>query len=107
MLAVAATAREAAWSGFALSVICGGSPDCGLRLTDVTMTTNTNLKKNDRVKRRERPGCLGVIKDIREEVIGSGGDAQEKALLVEVQWDNGVVSYFAPEALEAVSAGAA
>jgi hypothetical protein len=58
------------------------------------------FKVNDRVKRVSGSGCLGVVKEIREEIVGTSGDTKDKAVLVKVQWDNGTLSYFSPEALE-------
>ncbi len=55
---------------------------------------------NDRVKSKDAERCLGVVKEVHEEVIGTTGDIKDKALMVKVQWDNGTFSYFAPEALE-------
>ena len=66
------------------------------------MTGETELKPGDRVKRKNNLGCYGVLKDVREEVIGSSGEAREKGLLAEVKWDNGTVSYFDPQSLERV-----
>jgi len=65
------------------------------------MTTN-KLEVSDRVRRKEMRGCLGRVKDIRAEVTLSAADTKEKALLVSVQWDNGTLSYFTPDALEKV-----
>ena len=48
------------------------------------------------------PRCLGVVKDMHEEIIGTSGDTKDKAMLVKVLWDNGTFSYFSPEALEVV-----
>ena len=60
-------------------------------------------KVNDRVKNLLTPRCLGVVKEVHEEVIGSSGDTRDKAVLVKVLWDNGTLSYFSPEALEVVA----
>lgn len=65
------------------------------------MTEECKLKADDKVKRIDRPGCLGIVQSVREEVIGSTGDG-DKSLLVEVKWDNGTVSFFDPESLEVV-----
>ena len=62
----------------------------------------TELKVNDRVKRTGIDRCCGVIKEIREEIVGTSGDTKDKAILIKVQWDNGTMSYFSPEALESV-----
>ena len=60
------------------------------------------LKVNDRVKRANGCGCLGVVKDIRTEVSTTSAETREKNLMIKVAWDNGTVSYFGPEALEVV-----
>jgi hypothetical protein len=60
------------------------------------------FKIDDRVKRIGRPGCLGTVKVLREEVIGSSGESSKCEFLIKVQWDNGTLSYFAPESLEHV-----
>ena len=62
----------------------------------------TDLKKGDRVRASEFARSLGVIEEIREELIGSSGDTQDKALLIKVLWDNGVSSYLSPEKLEVI-----
>ena len=62
----------------------------------------TDLKVNDRVKRLGFQGCYGAVKEIREEIVGTSGDTTDKAVMVKVQWDNGSLSYFSPEALERV-----
>lgn len=62
------------------------------------------LKVNDRVKRANAPGCLGTVKDIRQEITQTGASQEnkEKALMINVLWDNGTLSCFAPESLEVV-----
>ncbi|MBX7145375.1 MAG: hypothetical protein K1X79_13065 [Oligoflexia bacterium] len=61
------------------------------------------LKENDRVKRKNAPGCHGTIKQIREETTATTMDAKDKdsTLLVTVAWDNGTISAFGLENLEA------
>ena len=69
------------------------------------MTGNKKLKVGDRVKRVQLPGCLGVVKDVRQEVTLSAAvspETREKALLVTVLWDNGTQSCFGVEGLEVV-----
>jgi len=63
--------------------------------------TELKIKVEDRVKRQDRAGCLGTVVALREEVVGSSGQASHKEVLVKVQWDNGTVSYFSPESLVA------
>ncbi len=62
----------------------------------------TEYKSDDRVKRLDRPGCLGTVLTLREEVVGSSGEAALRSVMVKIQWDNGTVSYFQPEAIELV-----
>ncbi len=58
------------------------------------------LKENDRVRRINVPGCVGVVKQIRAETAASTVEQKEEALLVTVLWDNGTFSYFSPASLE-------
>ena len=66
------------------------------------MNEKLTIKIDDRVRNKIIPRCLGVVKDIHEEVIATSGDTRDKARLVKVLWDNGTLSYFSPEALEVV-----
>ena len=61
------------------------------------------IKVSDRVKRINLPGSCGTVKELREEVTGTTGTANGKAMMVAVLWDNGTFSYFSPESLEIVS----
>ena len=58
------------------------------------------FKLNDRVKRSNGEGCLGIIKELRAETTSISDSKKEKPLLVSVLWDNGTLSYFAPEGLQ-------
>ena len=60
-----------------------------------------NLKVNDRVKRVKARGCQGIVRDVRHEITAAS-EQKEKPLIVTVQWDNGTLSHFSPEALEVV-----
>lgn len=61
------------------------------------------IKVNDRVKRVQQGGCFGTVKDVREEITAKVTDKdKEAALLINVNWDNGTLSYMTPEALELV-----
>ena len=62
------------------------------------------FKVNDRVKRAGVSGCYGTVKAVRAETINvtSHADEKDKNLMVNVQWDNGTLSYFSPSALEPV-----
>ncbi len=63
------------------------------------------IKINDRVKRINQGGCYGTVKDVREETTAKATDKdKENALLINVSWDNGTLSYVALEALEVIDA---
>jgi len=66
------------------------------------MAERKGPKVDDRVRSINLPRCLGVVKEVHEEIIGTSGDTKDKALLIKVLWDNGTLSYFSPEALEVV-----
>ncbi|MCB0318631.1 MAG: hypothetical protein KDD56_07725 [Bdellovibrionales bacterium] len=68
--------------------------------TDTNKTSEINV--NDRVRRTSGPSCLGVVKEIREEVTSTSGDTSEKGRMINVLWDNGTQSYFSPDAIEVV-----
>ncbi|RME57942.1 MAG: hypothetical protein D6780_07570 [Candidatus Dadabacteria bacterium] len=65
---------------------------------------NIPFKVGDRVKKIRSRGCLGTVKEIREEATLTSTDKEErvKALMIAVEWDNGTYSYFTPEGLEKV-----
>jgi hypothetical protein len=63
------------------------------------------FKANDRVRRISKIGCSGTVKELRVETtvsqVDTSTDAERaKAVMVNVCWDNGTISYLAPEALE-------
>jgi len=62
------------------------------------------FKVNQRVSQTLRPWCLGTVSEIREEATLSKIDKakREACLMYAVQWDNGTLSYFGPEALQSV-----
>jgi hypothetical protein len=60
-----------------------------------------SLKENDRVKRKFAPGGHGTVKTIRQETTASAVEQKDIALLVTVLWDNGTLSSFSPEGLDA------
>lgn len=66
------------------------------------MSENKAPEVNSRVRKKNNPGCLGTVKLVREETLGSSGDTRDKSLIVQVQWDNGTLSYFDPESIENV-----
>jgi hypothetical protein len=47
-------------------------------------------------------GCAGVVRAIRSETTNSTPENRAKALMVQVLWDNGTLSYHGPVALEHV-----
>lgn len=61
------------------------------------------LKVKDRVVRKTGSACVGTVVDIRTEITNSSVDPKDRGLLVQVQWDNGTLSYFTPEGLESVA----
>ena len=64
----------------------------------VTKTFNVN----DRVRRVDKSGAWGTIKQIRTEVTASSQDAKEKGRMFYVLWDNGTLSCLGADALELV-----
>ncbi len=61
------------------------------------------FKVNDRVRRVTGQGCWGVVKDVRSEVTSAGRPEEgNKNLMINVQWDNGTLSYFSPASLEVI-----
>ena len=61
------------------------------------------LEVNSRVRDIKGSRCLGVIKEIREEIVGTSGDTTDKAVLIKILWDNGTFSYISEDAIEVVS----
>ena len=47
-------------------------------------------------------GCIGTIKALREETTLAPQESRAKALMIQVMWDNGTLSYHGPESLEVV-----
>ena len=45
-------------------------------------------------------GCIGTVKNLREETTLAAAESRAKSLMVLVQWDNGTLSYHGPESLE-------
>lgn len=56
------------------------------------------FKAQDRVKRANVPGCLGVVKEIKVDVMATP-ESREKGVMIGVLWDNGTLSYLAPHCL--------
>ena len=63
----------------------------------------TEIKVDDKVRRIEGAGNIGLVIALREEVTSTSGEVGEKGLMINVLWDNGTQSYFSPEALELVT----
>lgn len=62
---------------------------------------NKKFKENDRVRRAGAPGSLlGTVKMIRHEIQSAAHERREPPVMVQVQWDNGTLSYFGPEGLD-------
>lgn len=59
----------------------------------------SEFKANQRVRRKDIPGCNGVVKESREEITATTGEGK-RAIVVRVLWDNGTESYFSPKGLE-------
>ena len=65
------------------------------------MSKKSEIQVNDRVVIAKTPGIQGVVKEIRSETTAKQ-DSKEKGLMIQVLWDNGTLSYLAPEALSRV-----
>jgi hypothetical protein len=48
-------------------------------------------------------GCIGTVKDLREETTLAAQESRTKSIMFLIQWDNGTLSYHGPDALEAAS----
>jgi len=61
------------------------------------------FKIEERVRRANQTGCDGAVIEVRMELENAGlnEDAREKGAMIGVKWDNGTVSFLAPDALEA------
>lgn len=46
-------------------------------------------------------GCMGTVKSLRQETTSSSAQARPNAVMVQVLWDNGTLSYLGPEGIEA------
>lgn len=45
-------------------------------------------------------GCLGTVRNLREETTLAAQESRTKSIMFLVQWDNGTLSYHGPDALE-------
>ena len=61
------------------------------------------FKVSDRVKRVEPRGSQGTVIKVRQESLSPSANQNREVLpLIKVNWDNGSVSYHAPDALQLV-----
>ncbi len=65
------------------------------------MDLNNGIIVDTRVMRTDGTGVKGVVVSVREDSTGKG-DASERGVIVGVQWDNGTMSYFTPDALRVI-----
>lgn len=47
-------------------------------------------------------GCIGTVKNLREETTLAAQESKTNSIMFLVQWDNGTLSYHGPDALESV-----
>ncbi|MFN4896074.1 MAG: hypothetical protein ACK5GN_07485 [Pseudomonadota bacterium] len=45
-------------------------------------------------------GCMGTVRNLREETTLAAQESKTKSIMFLVQWDNGTLSYHGPDALE-------
>jgi len=64
--------------------------------------TSKKIKLADRVKKINNTGCLGTVKEIRQEVTNSNQEVREKNVMVYVLWDNGTLSSVTTDAVETI-----
>lgn len=48
-----------------------------------------------------KQGCIGTVKEIREETTLAKQESRTQSLMFLVQWDNGTLAYHGPDGLEA------
>jgi hypothetical protein len=56
------------------------------------------VRETERVKRIDGTGCLGVVRELRQETAGTS-TLVERSWLCQVLWDNGTLSYCEPDRL--------
>ncbi len=44
-------------------------------------------------------GCIGTVKNLREETTLAAQESRSKSIMFLIQWDNGTLSYHGPDAL--------
>ena len=59
-----------------------------------------NISVNNRVRRSDKSGTLGTVKQVRTEVTASSQEAKEKGKMYYVLWDNGTLSCLGGDGLE-------
>lgn len=61
------------------------------------------FKEEERVRRATQKGCDGTVIEVRTELESAGlsEESRERGVMVGVKWDNGTISFLAPDALEA------
>jgi hypothetical protein len=58
---------------------------------------------NSRVRRKDGKGPIGVVKEVRKELLNhSTLPREESDLMILVRWDNGTESFFSPAGLRLV-----
>ena len=64
--------------------------------------SSDKFEMGDRVRRKHGHGGCGVVKEIRREIQNPSAAVkkEEGMLMIMVQWDNGTLSCFSPEALD-------
>jgi len=60
------------------------------------------ISVDGKVVRADGTGVRGVVVSIREE-IGTKAVSSESGIIIGVQWDNGTLSFFTPDALRALN----
>ncbi|NMC62482.1 MAG: hypothetical protein GYA55_04870 [SAR324 cluster bacterium] len=61
---------------------------------------NGKFKVGDRVIHLNKEGLKGVVKGVHSETTAKA-DQKEKALMIEIMWDNGTLSYMTMEQIKA------
>ena len=64
------------------------------------MTDSKPFKEEDLVQRISGEGGFGTVKFVREEIQSHSSTTRAAKYLINVLWDNGTLSYLAPEALQ-------
>lgn len=69
---------------------------------EAAATSQKKFNIDDRVRSLSGDRCLGVVKEVREELVSPTDEVRDRVKMIKVLWDNGTFSYFGPEALELV-----